>query len=119
MSSINQQCLRISLLKVAIKITDTTKISQNYILKNLTREAKLLSMLDHPNIVKLYETIQCGTNYYLVTELATGGDLCSHVQNQPGGRLDEKSAKSYTRQLATALHYMHSRDIIHRRMKVE
>ncbi|XP_031784442.1 MAP/microtubule affinity-regulating kinase 3-like isoform X4 [Nasonia vitripennis] len=44
--------------KVAIKIIDTSRITQEYVIKNLTREAKILSMLNHPSIVRLYETIQ-------------------------------------------------------------
>ncbi|XP_023315024.1 serine/threonine-protein kinase MARK1-like [Trichogramma pretiosum] len=104
---------------VAVKVIDTNKINQEYVIKNLTREAKLLSMLHHQNIVKLYETIQCGGVYYLVIELATGGDLCTHVRNQPSGRLDEATARIYARQLAAALQHMHSRDIVHRDLKME
>ncbi|XP_058792944.1 uncharacterized protein LOC131665217 [Phymastichus coffea] len=99
---------------VAVKIIDTNKILQKYVLKNLYREAKLLSKLNHPNIIRLYETIQCGAVYYLVTELATGGDLGSHVRSQPGGRLDEVSARCYARQLADGLQHMHSKNIVHR-----
>ncbi|XP_008211592.1 serine/threonine-protein kinase MARK2-like isoform X2 [Nasonia vitripennis] len=105
--------------KVAIKIIDTSRITQEYVIKNLTREAKILSMLNHPSIVRLYETIQCGPVYYLVTELATGGDLYSHVRSQASGRLDETSARSYARQLVAALQHMHSRDIVHRDLKME
>ncbi|XP_047362572.1 MAP/microtubule affinity-regulating kinase 3-like isoform X2 [Vespa velutina] len=88
-------------------------------MKNLTREAKLLSMLQHPSIVRLYETIQYGSVYYLVMELATGGDLCTHIKQQPSGMLDEMTAKLYTRQLVGALKHMHSRGIVHRDLKME
>uniref|UniRef100_A0ABD2X121 Protein kinase domain-containing protein n=1 Tax=Trichogramma kaykai TaxID=54128 RepID=A0ABD2X121_9HYME len=56
---------------------------------------------------------QCAGVYYLVIELATGGDLYTHVRNQPSGRLDEATARIYARQLAAALQHMHSRDIVH------
>ncbi|KAK2577852.1 hypothetical protein KPH14_001115 [Odynerus spinipes] len=102
------------LLQVAVKIIDTQHGRQDYVVKNLTREAKLLSMLQHPSIVRLYETIQYGSVYYLVMELATGGDLCTHIKQQPSGMLDETTAKLYARQLVAALKHMHSRGIVHR-----
>ncbi|KYM80033.1 Hormonally up-regulated neu tumor-associated kinase [Atta colombica] len=90
-------------------------------MKNLTREAKVLSMLQHPSIVRLYETIRvserrfrCGSVYYLVTELATGGDLCTHIKEQPAGKLDENMARLYARQLVAALKHMHSKGVVHR-----
>ncbi|XP_032668151.1 MAP/microtubule affinity-regulating kinase 3-like isoform X2 [Odontomachus brunneus] len=88
-------------------------------MKNLTREAKVLSMLQHPNIMRLYETIRSGSVYYLVTELATGGDLCTHIKEQPTGKLDENTARLYARQLVAALKHMHSRGVVHRDLKME
>lgn len=52
--------------------------------------------------------------YYLVTELATGGDLCTHIKEQPAGKLDENMARLYTRQLVAALKHMHSKGVVHR-----
>jgi serine/threonine protein kinase len=43
---------------VAIKIIDVEQGKKDYVMKNLTREAKVLSMLQHPSIVRLYETIR-------------------------------------------------------------
>nr|XP_012235634.1 PREDICTED: probable serine/threonine-protein kinase MARK-A isoform X1 [Linepithema humile] len=105
--------------RVAIKIIDVGQGKKDYVMKNLTREAKVLSMLQHPNIVRLYETIRCGSVYYLVTELATGGDLCTHIKEQPAGKLDENTARLYARQLVAALKYMHSRGVVHRDLKME
>ncbi|KAL6256371.1 hypothetical protein P5V15_012486 [Pogonomyrmex californicus] len=102
--------------KVAIKIIDIEQGKKDYVMKNLTREAKVLSMLQHPSIVRLYETIRCGSVYYLVTELATGGDLCTHIKEQPAGKLDENTARLYARQLVAALKHMHSKGVVHRQM---
>ncbi|KAL6445230.1 hypothetical protein ACFW04_002237 [Cataglyphis niger] len=99
---------------VAIKIIDVEQGKKDYVMKNLTREAKVLSMLQHPSIVRLYETIRCGSVYYLVTELATGGDLCTHIKEQPAGKLDENTARLYARQLVAALKHMHSKGVVHR-----
>ncbi|XP_072755707.1 MAP/microtubule affinity-regulating kinase 3-like [Anoplolepis gracilipes] len=106
-------------VKVAIKIIDVEQGKKDYVMKNLTREAKVLSMLQHPSIVRLYETIRCGSVYYLVTELATGGDLCTHIKEQPTGKLDENTARLYARQLVAALKHMHSKGVVHRDLKME
>ncbi|XP_011266773.2 MAP/microtubule affinity-regulating kinase 3 [Camponotus floridanus] len=106
-------------VKVAIKIIDVEQGKKDYVMKNLTREAKVLSMLQHPSIVRLYETIRCGSVYYLVTELATGGDLCTHIKEQPAGKLDENTARLYARQLVAALKHMHSKGVVHRDLKME
>lgn len=42
---------------MAVKIIDVAQ-GKDYVMKNLTREAKVLSMLQHPSIVRLYETIR-------------------------------------------------------------
>ncbi|XP_039314874.1 MAP/microtubule affinity-regulating kinase 3 isoform X2 [Solenopsis invicta] len=109
----------IKLKQVAIKIIDVEQGKKDYVMKNLTREAKVLSMLQHPSIVRLYETIWCGSMYYLVTELATGGDLCTHIKEQPAGKLDENTARLYARQLVAALKHMHSKGVVHRDLKME
>lgn len=49
--------------QVAIKIIDVGQGKKDYVMKNLTREAKVLSMLQHPNIVRLYETIRVSENF--------------------------------------------------------
>ncbi|KAL2719357.1 MAP/microtubule affinity-regulating kinase 3-like isoform X1 [Vespula squamosa] len=54
----NFESLKEHYIYVAVKIIDTQHGRQDYVMKNLTREAKLLSMLQHPSIVRLYETIQ-------------------------------------------------------------
>lgn len=46
------------MFQVAIKIIDLEQGKKDYVMKNLTREAKVLSMLQHPSIVRLYETIR-------------------------------------------------------------
>ena len=48
---------------VALKITETNKKLDPYMLKNLKREAHILAKLNHPNIVQLYE-ICFGSGFY-------------------------------------------------------
>ncbi|XP_028132342.1 NUAK family SNF1-like kinase 2 [Diabrotica virgifera virgifera] len=107
-------------VKVAIKIIDINNIKEDYVLKNLYREAKIIAKLNHPCIVSVFETMQRSDNvYYLVTELANGGDLCAFVKKQPNGKLGEKQTKAYARQFSSALSHMHNQKVVHRDLKME
>ncbi|XP_072395640.1 uncharacterized protein [Diabrotica undecimpunctata] len=107
-------------VKVAIKIIDINNIKEEYVLKNLYREAKIIAKLNHPCIVSVFETMQRSDNvYYLVTELANGGDLCAFVKRQPNGKLGEKQTKAYARQFSSALSHMHNLKVVHRDLKME
>ena len=60
----------------AIKVIARSKI------KNFERfktEVKILQMLDHPNVIKLYEYFEDEKNVYLVMELCTGGELFDRI----------------------------------------
>lgn len=102
-------------MQVAIKIIETDKIKEEYVKKNLLREAQLMRRLRHPNIIRLYETMKTNTLYCLVTEVAEGGELLSHVRNDcKEKKLPEASARMFVRQLISALDYLHSAGIVHR-----
>ena len=56
-----------------MKIIDKKKAQQDpYVAKNFRREAKLLQMVRHPNIVQLFEVIETDTSLYLITDLCSG-----------------------------------------------
>ncbi|XP_044264959.1 serine/threonine-protein kinase MARK2-like isoform X3 [Tribolium madens] len=79
-----------------------------------------MSTLNHPCIASLFQTMQLADNvYYLVTELVSGGDLCSFIIGQRYGKLEERPARVYARQFASALAHMHSYGIVHRDLKME
>jgi len=58
----------------AMKIIKRDVADEAY-LQNLNNEIKILKILDHPNIVKLYEIYQDQKNIYLITEYLEGGEL--------------------------------------------
>lgn len=60
----------------ALKSIITELVSEEF-LQELRNEVEVLRDLDHPNIVKLYETYEDGRNLYLVMQSCTGGDLHS------------------------------------------
>ena len=102
-------------MQVAIKIIETDKIREEYVRKNLLREAQLMRRLRHPNIIRLYETMKTSNLYCLVMEVAEGGELLSHVRNDfKEKRLSEATTRPFIRQLVSALHHLHSAGIVHR-----
>lgn len=95
----------------------TLKDTQNK--KGIQREIAILKLLDHPNIVKLYDVIEDAKSgiYYLVLELAGGGELFDYIVAR--GRLREKEARKFFRQIISGVEYCHSSLVIHRDLKPE
>ncbi|EER18260.1 Calcium-dependent protein kinase, putative [Perkinsus marinus ATCC 50983] len=89
-------------------------------LKNVVRfrqEIAIMKMLDHPNIVKLFETFEDAKNIYLVLELCTGGELFDRIIDQ--GYFTERGAASLMKQAISAVYYCHKNNIVHRDLKPE
>ncbi|XP_003386170.1 PREDICTED: hormonally up-regulated neu tumor-associated kinase homolog [Amphimedon queenslandica] len=104
--------------KIALKIIDKKKaMKDSYVAKNFKREARLLQKLRHPNIVQLYEVIETENNYYLITELCSGGELMKHIYKH--GKLSEDETRRYVRQIVSAVDHLHKAGLIHRDLKVE
>eukprot|EP00397_Hematodinium_sp_SG-2012_P008862 GEMP01008931.1.p1 GENE.GEMP01008931.1~~GEMP01008931.1.p1 ORF type:complete len:468 (+),score=108.98 GEMP01008931.1:96-1499(+) len=80
-------------------------------------EIAIMKKLDHPNIIKLFETFEDLKNTYLVLELCTGGELFDRIIDQ--GFFSEKGASVLMKQILQALYYCHSNKIIHRDLKPE
>ncbi|PIA18199.1 kinase-like protein, partial [Coemansia reversa NRRL 1564] len=81
------------------------------------REIKLLSLLYHPNIVRLYDVIQNPKFTMIVMEHNSGGELLHHIRKR--GRLHESEARVLFRQIVSAMDYTHRNCIIHRDLKME
>jgi MAP/microtubule affinity-regulating kinase len=92
---------RLTNQKVAIKIIDKTKLPDEYSMKNIHREAQILRILDHPNIVKLFEVMETKKNLFLILEYASKGELLDYIVSK--GRLKEEEAKRFTKQIMSAL----------------
>ncbi|KAJ2159782.1 hypothetical protein GGF46_002778 [Coemansia sp. RSA 552] len=81
------------------------------------REIKLLSLLYHPNIVRIYDVIQHSKFTMIVMEHNSGGELLHHIRKR--GRLHESEARVLFRQIVSAMDYTHRNCIIHRDLKME
>lgn len=80
-------------LKVAIKVMDKEKLQFN--MQNIIDEVAILIKLDHPNIVKYYETYNDNKFIYLVQEYIAGKQLFQYITSQPESRFSEKQACLY------------------------
>lgn len=83
----------------------------------LSHEVRVLSSVNHVNIMRLCEVIEDDAKCYLVTELAEGGDLFDRIVKH--GKFPEREAQKVTAALVEALHYCHLHSIIHRDVKPE
>jgi len=82
-------------------------------------ESSILSQCKHPNIVRLYETIQradCADGEAMVME-CLHGDLLDLVADN--NRLSEAQCRSILLPVLSALHYMHQHGFVHRDIKLE
>ncbi|VEN57961.1 unnamed protein product, partial [Callosobruchus maculatus] len=102
--------------EVAIKIIDKTQLTPGS-LQKLFREVRIMKMLDHPNIVKLFQVIETEKTLYLVMEYASGGEVFDYLVLH--GRMKEKEARAKFRQIVSAVQYCHQKRIIHRDLKAE
>ncbi|XP_014475933.1 PREDICTED: serine/threonine-protein kinase MARK2-like isoform X5 [Dinoponera quadriceps] len=102
--------------EVAIKIIDKTQLNPGS-LQKLFREVRIMKMLDHPNIVKLFQVIETEKTLYLVMEYASGGEVFDYLVLH--GRMKEKEARAKFRQIVSAVQYCHQKKIIHRDLKAE
>lgn len=81
------------------------------------QEMQVLRILDHPNIVRLYETFEDYANLYMVMELCTGGELFDLLAAEV--RMSEARAARIMKQILLATQYCNSKNICHRDLKPE
>ena len=76
-----------------------------------------MRLIDHPNIIQLFEVMETKRNLFLVLEHASGGEVLDMIMSK--GKLTEDQARKYIRQIVSALDYCHSKKIVHRDLKAE
>ncbi len=86
-------------------------------LEALHKEIQILRLIDHPNVIKLYQVYENEIYVHLILEYLRGGELFQFVQRK--GVHSEKDASLALKCLLSALAYNHQRNIIHRDLKPE
>ncbi|KAI8957782.1 calcium/calmodulin-dependent protein kinase 1 [Daldinia sp. FL1419] len=101
--------------KVAIKIILKKNVKGNE--QMVWDELDMLQRLKHPHIVRFVDWFESRDKWYIVTELATGGELFDRICEQ--GKFTEKDASQTIRQVLDAVDYLHDRNVVHRDLKPE
>lgn len=81
------------------------------------REAAIVSLLDHPYICGMRDVVRTNAHWYMLFEYVNGGQMLDYIISH--GRLREKQARKFSRQIASALDYCHRNSIVHRDLKIE
>ncbi|XP_022130090.2 SNF-related serine/threonine-protein kinase isoform X1 [Pieris rapae] len=103
--------------KVAVKVIDKSKLDE-VSKSHLFQEVRCMKLVQHPNVVRLYEVIDTQTKLYLILELGDGGDLYDYIMRHETG-LSESLARDYFRQIVRAISYCHRLHVVHRDLKPE
>lgn len=81
------------------------------------REAAIVTLLKHPYICAMRDVVRTNYHWYMLFEYVNGGQMLDYIISH--GRLKEKQARKFGRQIASALDYCHRNSIVHRDLKIE
>ena len=101
---------------IAVKVLKEEFLDNEELVRRFKNESKAISILDHPNIVKVYDVSVTDRLQYIVMEYVDGITLKEYLK-QRGGALTWKETVHFATQVLSALQHAHSKGIIHRDVK--
>lgn len=102
--------------KVAIKVLLPHLVKNELVRSRFVNEAKLMSALQHPNIVTLFDYVEDENGMSLIMELVDGKPLDEYIQDVTGP-IEEKEAIQILEQALEGFAYAHKQGLIHRDIK--
>ncbi|KAL8941370.1 MAG: hypothetical protein Q9211_001855, partial [Gyalolechia sp. 1 TL-2023] len=109
--------LRTSSLAHMEKLLSAGSKGKRMIPFGIEREVVIMKLIEHPNIISLYDVWENRGELYLVLEYVEGGELFEHISSY--GQLPEHEAIRIFRQIIAGLSYCHRFNICHRDLKPE
>ena len=100
----------------AVKSIDKTKL-QTFQIEVLSREIDILSRIDHPNVIRYFETYMDDRYFHIVTEYLSGGDLLTGMSRKKN--YSERDIALVINKLLSAISHIHANGIVHRDLKPE
>lgn len=101
---------------IAVKVLKEEFLGNEELVRRFKNESKAISILDHPNIVKVYDVSVTDQLQYIVMEYIDGITLKEYLK-QRGGALTWKEVVHFATQVLSALEHAHSKGIVHRDVK--
>ncbi len=99
---------------VAIKVIDDKQIEENEGIERFIREAKIISSLNHPNIVHIHDIVHQDDTYFIVMEYIDGPSLNDLLETS---QFNENQVISFATQICSGLAHAHEKGIVHRDIK--
>ncbi|XP_030016442.1 protein kinase Npk [Sphaeramia orbicularis] len=103
----------------ALWISQDKEVAVKKLLK-IDKEAEILSVLSHKNIIQFYGAVLESPNYGIVTEYASGGSLYEYLSSEQSEEMDMEQIMTWAIQIAKGMHYLHAEapvKVIHRDLK--
>lgn len=102
--------------QIAVKVLKEEFLDNEELVRRFKNESKAISILNHPNIVKVYDVSVTDQLQYIVMEYIDGITLKEYLK-QRNGALTWKEVVHFATQVLSALDHAHSKGIVHRDVK--
>ena len=101
---------------VAVKVLRREYMHDPDLVRRFKNESKAISLLNHPNIVKVYDVSVNDHLQYIVMEYVDGMTLREYL-NERGGKLSSRETVHFISQILKALEHAHANGVVHRDIK--